>query len=191
MEWLARLSKCPPDIKHTLVFSFLSSFVFLFLCRYILKDALSVDYHLRLSLIVSIIIISALFFKHAQPIHHSSPFILRSSLHFLHWFTINMCESEEERRKERPGEKEGRSQAQHPLPPVRIGALVQNEDQKATNDRRVTNTYLQCTLARNFAHFWTFWTKSWPQKEECCTIPNSGLCHKVGGNNSWFYCVQT
>ncbi len=168
--------------------------MFLFLCRYILKDALSAAYHLRLSLLVSIIIISAFFFKHAQPIHHSAPFILCSSLHFLHWFTINMCESEEERRGVERGEagREGRPQpSATPVPLVRIGALVQNVDQKATNDRRVTKTYLQCTLARFFAPFWTFRTKSWPQKEECCTIPNSGLCHKYGGSKSWFHCVQT
>lgn len=98
-----------------------------------------------------------------------------------------MCESEEERRgveRGEAGKEEGRSPAQHPLPPAHIGALVQNVDQKATNDFRVTNTYLKCTLARFFAPLWTFRTKSWPQKEECCTIPNSGLCHKVGGNKS-------
>ncbi len=133
--------------------------MFLFLCRYILKDALSAAYHLRLSLLVSIIIISAFFFKHAQPIHHSAPFILCSSLHFLHWFTINMCESEEERRGVERGEagREGRPQpSATPLPLVRIGALVQNVDQKATNDRRVTKTYLQCTLARFFCTFLDF-----------------------------------
>lgn len=55
------------------------------------------------------------------------------------------------------GEDEER-RTQHTLPPVRI---VQNEDLKATNDCRVTNTYVQHQL--DLFIYWTFLSDSYIQ----------------------------